>query len=474
MAATSHADIGDDDYTLDLGTDVANQILIPRVLGTEPSGEARPKAATAGKSGAEAMAAGMPAARRAQALQVFTTLLTAYRQVEKRFGLRSNEPAGAVAAFVAGNLAAYRHAEISDAQFAALVKQLRTTIITQPTLVTALHADHGAAAEQLEIIGMLMLTSQLSLNQHPDAAAAKALERGAQRAVKQLLGVDLATISLDEQGMHVSAHSGKPTLGDQLAGGDVTNTASDDDDDDGDGDGDGGDRDAARRGERAAGPAAPASATTAADPDAASSVAVQAEKSIETVGFYTKVGYGVGGMMTFNPTPVVLFKSGEALYDMAALADPQGLDAHKKANPDEWTQWRKAGRSIELRKPKGWERLSFRTTMGRLPKSFRLDRTYQRLSGGGNVAVGGNVAIAAWSTLAFHRDGTFSGGGGAGASAPGVATSSRSAERGGTYAVAGYRLTLRYGDGTTVERMIVTDAKDPSVIWLDGAGYTSH
>ena len=46
-----------------------------------------------------------------------------------------------------------------------------------------------------------------------------------------------------------------------------------------------------------------------------------------------------------------------------------------------------------------------------------------------------------------------------------------SMQRGG-YASDGYTLTPIYADGKTERRMIVTDPVDPSVIWLDGNGYT--
>jgi carotenoid cleavage dioxygenase-like enzyme len=54
-----------------------------------------------------------------------------------------------------------------------------------------------------------------------------------------------------------------------------------------------------------------------------------------------------------------------------------------------------------------------------------------------------------------------------------VVTSGTAAERGGQYEIDGYVLTLRYQDGRVEQRLIVTDAADPKVVWIDGNGYTS-
>lgn len=203
---------------------------------------------------------------------------------------------------------------------------------------------------------------------------------------------------------------------------------------------------------------------------------------IETIGFYSKVGFGYGGMMTFNPTPLVLFKSGVALYDMEGLKFESGLAAHKAAHPKDWTTWRRAGGAIEVAGSKGWERITYTKTMDRLPRGFSLAGNYSRMSGGGNLAVGGTSAVVVWSNLSFDRAGNFASGGGSGSasSAEGggsktsVITSGRAPNRYGRYSIDGYTLTLNYADGRVERRMIVTEVADPHVIWLDGDGYTSN
>jgi hypothetical protein len=221
--------------------------------------------------------------------------------------------------------------------------------------------------------------------------------------------------------------------------------------------------------------------STGTGPSALSSAALQQANSIETVGFYSKIGFGYGGMMTFNPTPIVLFKSGEALYDMEALKFAGGLAAHKASRPKDWTTWRRAGKAIEVVGSKGWKKITYTKTMDRLPRDFRLAGNYQRTGGGGNLAVGGTSAIIVWSNLSFDRAGHFASGGGSGSSTSqesadirtSVVTSGRAPNQHGQYSIDGYTLTLKFADGRTERRMIVTDIADPGVIWLDGDGYTS-
>jgi hypothetical protein len=43
--------------------------------------------------------------------------------------------------------------------------------------------------------------------------------------------------------------------------------------------------------------------------------------------------------LAFDPTPIVLFRNGDALDDIAGLKYAGGLRAHRAANPTKWTKW---------------------------------------------------------------------------------------------------------------------------------------
>jgi hypothetical protein len=68
------------------------------------------------------------------------------------------------------------------------------------------------------------------------------------------------------------------------------------------------------------------------------------------------------------------------------------------------------------------------------------------IGGGGNTALGGATMIAAWSNIRFERDGTDPLAQGAGGSAPGVVTSSTSADA-ARYKIEGHRIVLTGGTG---------------------------
>lgn len=231
------------------------------------------------------------------------------------------------------------------------------------------------------------------------------------------------------------------------------------------------------RGEAVVAPAA-ASAPAAADAPAADPGETAA--GIVTVGFVTKTRMGVGGSLMFEPAPIVLFRSGEAVDDMTAFSMPGGLAAHRAQRPTAWTHWRKNGSQIEIEQQGAWKKLTYTKTMDALPAGYRLDGTYQRLSGAGDSAIGGKTTITGWSSVRFDRAGTFSTDGGISGTSSSevghdkttVSAYGQAAEERGRYEIAGYVLTLRYDSGRVQKRIVVTDANDPSVVWLDGLGFT--
>jgi hypothetical protein len=103
-----------------------------------------------------------------------------------------------------------------------------------------------------------------------------------------------------------------------------------------------------------------------------------------------------------------------------------------------------------------------------LGDGWRTSGTYERLSGFGGA--GGPMAAAS-RTLTLSRDGAFALTTGAGASAGGVASSSRNGQR-GRYQVKGWVLVLRYEDGRTQGLTAMTSAEGrASTLWLAGSSY---
>lgn len=222
---------------------------------------------------------------------------------------------------------------------------------------------------------------------------------------------------------------------------------------------------------------------TAAPPTAAAAAAATPTRpsaplleSIEAIGFDSRPAVGVGGFITLAIYPIVLFRNGDVLTDVSGLAAAGGVEAHRRAHPDEWTRWRRQGGELQLAKEAGWEAPSFQNTYQRLPDDFRLDGFFRALSGTGNLAIGGTDAVTAWREYRFWRDGRVVRGGGSGGQAAAgnasVVTSSVAPNQRGRYRVEGLRLQITYDDGSVESYVLIADPTDPKTgIWLDGEAF---
>jgi hypothetical protein len=197
---------------------------------------------------------------------------------------------------------------------------------------------------------------------------------------------------------------------------------------------------------------------------------------IDSFGFDSRAAMGFGGFMTTDIYPVVLFRDGRALTDVSGLSD---VPASRRAHPEDWTQWRRSAGEIQFLKKGGWERIAFRKTYASLPPGFRLDGYFSRLSGTGNVGVGGTDSVTLVRAYRFWPDGSVVRGAVTGSSAStgdsSVVTRSTAPDARGHYRIDGLTLAITYDNGASERRMIVADPSDPkTAIWLDGEGYTQE
>lgn len=235
-----------------------------------------------------------------------------------------------------------------------------------------------------------------------------------------------------------------------------------------------GTRTAPQAGITAAAPVA-APVPSRADPAARAATAALVQR-IESFGFDTRPEMGMGGFIGLKVYPVVLFRDGTALTDVAGLGFAGGVDAHRRAHADDWTRWRRANGEIQLLDGGKWDKLAFRNTYSTLPRDFRLNGRFRRAGGTGNIAIGGTSSVTVVSQYLFSSDGRVVRDGSAGATATGgdftVAVGSADPSRRGRYTIDGITLQIRYDDGTEERFILVTDPADPkSVIWLDGDSY---
>jgi hypothetical protein len=150
------------------------------------------------------LAASYPPAQRADAEKLFVQTLEGYHGIEQKFGLRRNDIAGAVAAFIAGNYIAYHDQPFPDAHFGPLVRQMRDRMAGVAALRSATDAERQEMYEQLAILGTYMALTRDALQKTPDPKLKDGMKRAARNYLQQFLRIDPDRIRIGPEGLTVS------------------------------------------------------------------------------------------------------------------------------------------------------------------------------------------------------------------------------------------------------------------------------
>ena len=181
--------------------------------------------------------------------------------------------------------------------------------------------------------------------------------------------------------------------------------------------------------------------------------------AVEGVYFRSTAGVGVGGMVVIEFEPLILFRDGSYYeIDDAALEDVD-LAAERAAKPRRFGRWTRSGDSYVLTGT-GGKPQDYKLQDGSFFKAYPAEagertiaRSYRRMSGGGNAAMGGDVTIAVSHRYDFRPDGTYGRGGSTGATNSGATSGVSSAmgrrrpPEGGRYGLDRHTLTLTGPDG---------------------------
>ncbi len=170
-------------------------VLAPTTFTSSPN--------ASGQRVAWAMAQSYPETSRAQAEEVFEQLLSGFKQIEFQFGLPSNDVATAVSAFLVGNYSVYRSTPVPDEYFVPLVEQMRQIIGTTPAFAQASAAVKQETYEQLAILGMFMATTEMALNQQPNAELGVEAQQAAAGYLQTFLGIEPDRIRLSANGLEI-------------------------------------------------------------------------------------------------------------------------------------------------------------------------------------------------------------------------------------------------------------------------------
>jgi hypothetical protein len=174
---------------------------------TAPANTTAPKGTTiapgsASTSTPRVLAARYPANQRAQIEQAFSESLRSYRQIEAKFGIPSNDVAGAVAAFLAGSYMAYRDVDFPDRNFSTLVAQMRNVLASNPAFQRATAAEKRDVYEQMAIVGTFMAVTREAIKRQPPNETVTQNFRDAARAnLEQFLKTDASRVTINEQGL---------------------------------------------------------------------------------------------------------------------------------------------------------------------------------------------------------------------------------------------------------------------------------
>ncbi|MGE7414681.1 hypothetical protein [Methylobacterium tarhaniae] len=181
--------------------------------------------------------------------------------------------------------------------------------------------------------------------------------------------------------------------------------------------------------------------------------------AVEGVYFRSTTGVGVGGMVVIEFEPLILFRDGSYYeIDDDALEDVD-LTAERAARPRRFGRWTRSGDTTVLTGT-GGKPQDYKLQDGSFFKAFPAEagertiaRSYRRMSGGGNTAMGGDVMVAVSNRYDFRSDGTYGRGGSTGVMNSGATTGvgsaigRRRAPDGGRYALDRHTLTLTGPDG---------------------------
>ncbi|MDV2985942.1 UNVERIFIED_CONTAM: hypothetical protein Q9R58_16640 [Methylobacteriaceae bacterium AG10] len=201
--------------------------------------------------------------------------------------------------------------------------------------------------------------------------------------------------------------------------------------------------------------------------------------AVEGVYFRATTGVGVGGMVTIDFEPLIFLQDGTT-YEIGDTAlEDVDLAAERSAQPRRFGRWTRAGGGFVLTNARG-AASNYKLGDGSFFRAFpaasgeSVARSYRRLSGGGNSAMGGDVAIAIESRYDFKADGRYGRGGSVGAvnsgasTGVGTAMGRRRAPEGGQYRLDRHTLTLTGADGRSRRLFFAySSQKDPPEVDRD-------
>lgn len=153
------------------------------------------------RQSATELALRFPAQHRAAMTKAYEESFSFWQKLEGQLGLVPNDVGAAVAAFIAGNYAAFMQRQVPDADFKALVSQMQGLLSRNAAFMQSPPATKRAMYEQLAMVGTFMAVYREHLQNKPDAQQEVNFRNAAKANLEAGLGLAIERVQIGPQGL---------------------------------------------------------------------------------------------------------------------------------------------------------------------------------------------------------------------------------------------------------------------------------
>lgn len=142
-----------------------------------------------------------PAAHRGAMTKAYEESFLFWQKLETQLGLTPNDVAAGVAAFIAGNYAAFMQRQVPDEDFKSLVLQMQSLLARNAAFTQSSPAAKRAMFEQLAMVGTFMAVYREHLNSRPSPNEEINFRNSAKANLEAGLGLSIERIQIGPQGL---------------------------------------------------------------------------------------------------------------------------------------------------------------------------------------------------------------------------------------------------------------------------------
>lgn len=155
------------------------------------------------RQSATELAQRFPAQHRAAMTKAYEESFVFWQKLETQLGLTPNDVAAGVAAFIAGNYAAFMQQHVADEDFKSLVLQMQGLLASNPAFMQSTPATRRAMFEQLAMVGTFMVVYREHLNRQPSPGEEVNFRNAAKANLEAALGLAVERLQIGPQGLVV-------------------------------------------------------------------------------------------------------------------------------------------------------------------------------------------------------------------------------------------------------------------------------